>query len=141
MTKATVEIKQEEPRIPETKRTEEYLRYNFTDTEITDYAKLLARSNQEYSALEETKKRVTKELAASLEEKQGEVLKFSRLINNGHEYRMLLCTLTFDDPKRGEKTVRRDDSGEVVKVMRMSEEEMQIKLPLEVAAEEKESVQ
>ena len=129
--KKEVETKPEEPKAPETKKTEQYLRYNFTDAEITDYAKCLARSNQEYSSLEETKKRVTKELAASLEEKQGEVLKFSRLINNGHEYRMMPCTITFDEPKRGEKTITRDDSCEVVIVSRMSEEEMQIKLPLQ----------
>jgi hypothetical protein len=112
-------------------KTKEYLRYDFTSAEMMELAKLLARSNQEHEAIDQKKKAITKELASELEGKLSEVQRFSRLVNNGHDYRDIECEVRFDSPVAGMKTIIRLDNYEVVKECKMSDEDKQSALDLQ----------
>lgn len=108
-----------------TRKTSEYLRYDFTEQEFVEHARQLGRMNQELSRTEERKKTVTAELAADVKRHQDEVQSQSRLVSNGYEYRDVECEVRFHDPEKGKKTIVRLDSGEVVRAAFMTGEEMQ----------------
>lgn len=109
----------------------EYLRYDFTELEFLEHARLLGKLNQDLERAEDRKKRVSSELAADVKKCQDEVSNQSRLVANGYEYRDVECKVTYHDPASGKKTIRRIDSGEVVRVASMNGDEMQDPLPLQ----------
>lgn len=116
-------------------KVHEYLRYDFTEAEFLEHARLLGKLNQDLSRAEERKKRVSSELAADVKARQDEVSSQSRLVSNGYEYRDIECEVRYHDPENGKKTLVRMDSGETVKVSFMSGDEMQASLPLEMSTD------
>lgn len=114
-----------------TAKTTEYLRYKFSAEEQHENAKNLARRNQALAELEARKKRLTADLKAEQETAEAEVQKLSRWVNDEHDYRMIECEWTFHCPKTGTKRLVRLDTGEIVKEIFMSRQEMQEVLPLE----------
>jgi hypothetical protein len=65
----------------------QYLKYTFTDPEINEAAKDLARAAQTRSNLEQRKKEVDASLKAEIEAQNSIVGHLSSSINNGYEYR------------------------------------------------------
>lgn len=115
------------------KLTKEYLCYKFTEAEMMAFGKSLARASQEFESMEERKKQITKDLASQLETKRGEILLYSRFMNNGHEWRDIECRVIFDSPETGYKTIWRTDTGEMVSTARMTPEERQLKFKFDEA--------
>lgn len=109
----------------------EYLKYEFSDDELKDYAKELARENTVAAEAEEQKKAVVAQFTEKVASAKTKISMLSRYINNGYDHRSVDCSIALNDPKAGDKTIYRDDTGEVVKVCAMSEKEMQESLPFE----------
>jgi hypothetical protein len=108
--------------------TKEYLKYIFTHGEIHEKGIELARLSQESLSLEEEKKAVVADYKAKIEAKSATINVLGNHINNGYEFRMIECTIRFNDPTTGMKSTYRNDSGELVRKDSMSSEEMQLDL-------------
>jgi hypothetical protein len=101
-----------------------------SDVQKIRTAEALARSLQERETLEEEKKAQAHELAERMDGINKSIKKGSITLQNGYEYRWISCKVLYNDPKPGEKTLVRMDTGEVVRVEDMSFAECQETLPL-----------
>jgi hypothetical protein len=112
----------------------EYLKYEFSDEEITAAAKDLARATQQRTSLEQRKKEVDSALKADIEAQNSIVARLSTYITTGYEYRDIEVRIELDVPETGKKTMYRCDTGEEVKVQPMTDMDRQMRLELEEAA-------
>lgn len=117
----------------------EYLRYSFTNKEINEAAKDLARATQQRTSLEQRKKEVDSALKADIEAQNSIVARLSSYITQGYEYRDIDCCVELDVPEPGKKTVFRSDTGEEVKVQAMTDMDRQMRLELQEASEKSEA--
>ncbi len=113
----------------------EYLKCDFTDTEIADAAKELARANARKSSIEQQKKDVDAQLKSEIVAQETIIGRLSAQINTGSEYRNVECRIELDTPEAGQKRVVRLDTGEEVSVKRMTDEDRQTVLDLQTKAE------
>lgn len=113
-----------------TKPTERQCKYKFNDPELLAIGKSLAESNERLSALEEEKKRITSDFGARIAGVEADISIAVNSMRSGYEYRMLPCTEYLDDPKKGRKTIVRDDTGEKVYEENMTEQDNQFVLDL-----------
>ncbi len=111
----------------------EHLEVRFTDVEKLEMGRDVARLNQEKRRLEQKLGEIKKQLAGEISAKETEIDRLMDLLSNGYEYRQVECRIDLDTPKQGQASIVRLDTEEVVRVRRMNEEELQIKLPLEEA--------
>lgn len=112
------------------KITREFLKYQFTEPELKDKSTTLALECRNLEEVENEKKQVMSDFKSKVDGHQATISKLSNHINNGYEYRYIDCEIRMDTPLRGEKSIVRKDTGDVVKVEPMSPEEMQQELPL-----------
>lgn len=110
--------------MPETKLIQ-YLKYEFSDSEIADRAKILAAATRKRAELEQRKKEIDSDLKGQIEAQNSIVGRVSDLIAAGFEYRDVECRVDFDSPEVNMKTVVRLDTGEEVKVLPMTDEDKQ----------------
>jgi hypothetical protein len=101
-----------------------------TDVQKIRTAEALARSLQDRETLEEEKKQQAHEFAERMDGMNKSIKKAFITLQNGYEYRWISCKVLYNDPKAGEKTLVRIDTGEVVRVEDMSFAECQETLPL-----------
>jgi hypothetical protein len=113
----------------------EYCKYTFTDAEITDAAKELARAAQQRASLEQRKKEVDSQLKADIEAQNSIVGRLSSYINTGYEYRDIECRVELDTPEEGKKRIVRLDTEEEVKVVPMTDMDRQMRLELQEKAD------
>jgi hypothetical protein len=113
----------------------EWLKYNFTEKELREFAKELARETALLAEAEEQKKAIVASFSEKVATAKTKLSILSRYINNGYDYRNVDCSVLMDSPKDGMKTVYRDDTGEEVKIAPMTPEEKQYVLTL--ASDEK----
>jgi hypothetical protein len=116
----------------------EYLRYEFTDTEIADAARDLATANRKRTSLEQRKKEVDSAIKAEIEAENSIIARLSQLIGTGYEYRDIEVRIELDTPEAGKKRIVRLDTGEEVAVKFMTESEKQMCLDLQTKAEAEE---
>lgn len=116
---------------PRTKKIKSNLDYHFTKAELLSLGKELGESQLKLRQLDDDRKMVADEWKAKISSAEAHINSLSNKTSTGYEYRDVSCTVTFDDPAPGEKTVRRDDTGDIVKVMLMHESEKQDELPFE----------
>ncbi len=117
------------------KQPTEYLKYEYTDEEIADAARELATANKKRTSLEQRKKEVDAAIKAEIEVENSAIGRLSNLISTGFEYRDIEVTWTLDTPEDGMKRCVRNDTGEEVKVVRMTDTDRQMALDLKTAAE------
>ena len=118
-------------KLPLTKPTKRQCRYKFNDEELLALGKELAEANGQLTALEEDKKRVVSDFTAKVAAKEADVSIGVNKIQSGYEWRELPCTITFNSPVPGKKTVVRDDTQEQVAIENMTQDELQTDLKLE----------
>ena len=116
-------------------KSSEYLKYTFTPAERTDNARMLARKTQALSELELRKKRLAADIKAEQETAEAEVQRLARFVNDEYDYRIIDCEFTLHTPRTGLKTLVRLDTGEIVKEVAMTTDEMQQQLPFEEQVE------
>jgi len=115
---------------PPVYKTREYLRYDFTDAEMLEMGKGLARANERVGALEYEKEDVVSAIKARITRAESEGAALANGLNKGYEMRDIECIIAFHVPENGKKTITRTDSGEIVRVETMDAHEMQEQLPL-----------
>ncbi len=113
------------------KKQVEYLQYKFSDAEIRVLSQDAGRIDQEMKTLENRMDQIKKSLAGEIAEKKTELSKLMAKLAGGFEYRNVDCEIQLDTPKQGQASIVRLDTDEVIKVRRMTDEELQITLPLE----------
>lgn len=112
----------------------EYLRCEFTDAEIAEAAKELARANSRKASIEQQKKDVDAQLKSEIVAQETIIGRLAAQINTGSEYRNIECRLELDTPEPGKKRVVRLDTGEEVSVKPMTDSDRQMVLDLESQA-------
>ena len=115
---------------PKSKKEKQFLKCQFTHDEIHAKGVELARITSEATSLENEKKAVISQCNAKLDGKQAEIEVIGNHINSGYEHRYIECTIVYNDPNTGMKTIYRDDTGEAVRSDSMSHEEMQLEFDL-----------
>ena len=116
----------------------EHLEVKFTDAEKLEMGRDVARLNQEKRRLDQKLTEIKKQLTGEISGKETEIDRLMDLLSNGYEYRQVECRIDLDTPKQGQASIIRLDTEEVVRVRRMTDDEMQIELPLEAAPPEPE---
>lgn len=119
-----------------TKNIKVNLDYHFTEPELVALGKELGESQLKLRQLDDDRKMVADEWKAKISSAEAHINSLSNKTSSGYEYRDIDCTITLDDPIPGDKTMRRNDTGETVKIMQMDESEKQPELPLSDVIEE-----
>lgn len=120
-------------------KSTEYLKYEFTDEEIAEVARDLAAANRKRASLEQRKKEVDAAIKAEIESENSVIGRLSNLIVVGHEYRDIEVRIELDTPEPGKKRIVRLDTGEEVAVKNMTDQDRQMVIDLQSAAEAEEA--
>ena len=118
------------------KEVKKFLRYEFSEAELKEFSKALAREVQDLASLELAKKEAVTGFSAQVEARKSEIAKFARNISNRHEYRNIDCLVEFHKPNTGWKQIIRKDTGEIVEECAMTTQEMQEQLPFDEGKQE-----
>lgn len=116
---------------PRTAKCKEFLPYHFREDEMLDKGKEMARISSEVTALQNEKKAVMADFKAKIDKKNAEIGLLGEHINNGYEHRYIDCTMTYNTPNTGMKTITRNDTGEIVRKLTMTADEMQLDFEFE----------
>ena len=103
------------------------LAVNLTEEEILRYSKELARNTQELRDKENRKKEAAKMMDAEISGHKAQVDMLSLKVANGYEYRDVECYWKIDQPNET-KTLFRNDTGEIVKIEKLTSADLQKKL-------------
>jgi hypothetical protein len=107
----------------------ESLRCQLTDAEIVEFARSAAQANQKLGSLEEELKAIKTEYKSQMERAQADLNHFSHMVSTGYETRRV-GTIIAKDYRTNMITVRREDTGEIVRSRAMNSEERQRGLDL-----------
>ena len=119
----------------QTKKTQEYLKYEFSPNEARENAKKLARAIQQIAELELKKKQIMADLKSEADTAASDSAKLARWVNDGFDYRQIDCEVVFHAPREGYKTLIRLDTYEHVKNEPMTWPEKQDNLFEEIPTE------
>lgn len=119
----------------------ENLKYVFTAEEKVQIASELARANQERGEAEAEKKSVMDQFKARITEIESRISHSAYRYNNGYEFRNIPCTVYLDSPRKGFKSIYRDDNGEWVKEEPMTPGELQRKFAFDEEQKKREEEQ
>lgn len=92
------------------------------ETDIAELGKQISDRAIEIEEIEKERKRI-----AVL---RAEILELSHQLNSGTIEKPVKCTVMYDNPRHGIKTVVRTDTAEVIEQVPMTDEEMQLEMPL-----------
>jgi galactokinase len=109
----------ENPVIPTTEKRS--LRVDLSAIEVHDYSVKLANANKSIVSIEEEKKSVNSQYKARVDEKKASINKLSALVTDGFEMRDVECTIEYNKPEPGRKTIIRNDLNKVHAVEKMEE--------------------
>lgn len=107
------------------------LDYHFTETELIALGKELGESQLKLRQLDDDRKMVADEWKAKISSAEAHINSLSNKVSSGYEYRDIECTVTYNTPVLGDKTITRNDTMAIVKIMPMDESEQQNELPLD----------
>jgi hypothetical protein len=113
-----------------TKAIKSNLDYHFTQDELIALGKELGESQLKLRQLDDDRKMVADEWKAKISSAEAHINSLSNKVSSGYEYRDIECTVTLNAPINGEKTITRNDTGAIVKIMLMDDSEKQEELPL-----------
>jgi hypothetical protein len=98
--------------IPTTERRS--LRYDFSAPEIYELSLRLANKHKEVTRQEEEKKSVVSQYAAKINELKASINNLSNNVSEGYEFREVECTVEFNKPEMGKKTLTRKDNQQTI---------------------------
>lgn len=102
-----------------------------TDEQRKDFGIKLATTLEEVQRVEEEKKRNADHYKDRIGGLQATADELRRKVSTGQEWRDVECTVEFDDPTPGIKSVVRIDNGEVVETKAMTDADKQFVLALD----------
>ena len=86
------------------------LRYDFTAVEINELAVELANKNQELRRKEDQKKSIAAQMKSDIDLLNEQINSASTKVSSGYEYRDVKCTVFYNKPTNGMKTLVRSDN-------------------------------
>lgn len=113
----------------EKQKMSEYLRVEFTDEERKGMSLDLARFVNELEQKKLQKKDVVKSIDAEIAKHESSISMLATKVHDGYEYRNVDCIRTFDYDK-GDVSIMRVDTEEIIKERPITEEEKQVNLEL-----------
>lgn len=120
---------------PDTKPTTEQIRFDLTNDEIAGISRKREGIAQDRERLDEGFTSLKLDYKAKAERLDLEASELSRKIREGFEMRETRCEISFNNPERGFKTIRRLDNGGVIRVEAMTALDVeQRELPIETKA-------
>ncbi len=96
-----------------------------TVEEMKTFGVELADVSQKKRRLEDDKKQAMSQYKAEIDAADAEINAISQKISSGREVRKVECTIYYHTPEKGMKTIRRNDTGETVKAMKMTDSELE----------------
>lgn len=106
----------------------EALKYTFTPNELVDLAREQARELNKKSFLEDELDQIKQDFKSKLTRCEANVSDCTRRISAGYEMRSVRCLVLKFRPEHDKAIVIRTDSGEVLRVRKLSSEEKQLTL-------------
>ena len=108
-------------------KSKEYLKHMFSDDEKKDIAIEMAQKVAELNQAEDQKKAINSDLKSKIDGLQATINHAAVRLNNGYEMRSIECEVT---PAWDEKVWQytKLDTGEIVKQVEMSPEDLQMRL-------------
>ena len=106
----------------------EWLKYSFSEAEIKELAKKLAYETRTLEELEDQKKSVVSDFSNKITRVKASLSGLANNINNGYDFRNIDCEVLLNSPEAGQKSIVRLDTGEIVRVEDMTQNEKQEKL-------------
>lgn len=85
---------------------------NFTESERSDLAGKLAEMNISISELEAEKKAISSRIGDEIKEIEANASTLSKKVHDNGEEREIKCTIAYNFPELGKKSVTREDTGE-----------------------------
>jgi hypothetical protein len=104
--------------------TKEFLKYEFTREEKEQFASELARNLSELDQQRLKKKEVVKSIDSEIATGEAQVSKLASFVKDGYEYRNIECDVFWNYEARI-KTIYRTDTGEKVRTIPMTANELQ----------------
>lgn len=101
--------------------TKRSLRVDLSAIEVHDYSVQLANANKAVVSIEEEKKSVNSQYKARIDEKKASINKLSALVTDGFEMRDVECTIEYNKPEAGRKTIIRKDIDKVTAIEKMED--------------------
>lgn len=114
----------------------ENLKTRLTPQELSDYAKEMSEKYIEHGQLEADKKGVVAEYKGRTEVLEGQLNLLSQKVSTQHEWRDVECHWAYDW-KTDKKQLVREDTGEIVKESKITQDDRQKLFPLETKKENK----
>ena len=108
----------------------ESCKYQFTAEEKAELASALAQGVAELREKEDDKKAVMSDFKAAIDTLSAQTHGIAGKLNNGFEMRQIECEVVRDYPKHEIRYIR-IDTDECVRTKKMSQEDMEMELPLE----------
>ena len=100
--------------------------YKFTTEEIGELGKQLSATSKDAKRVEAELSSIKKEYAAKLETIELTADSICRKLDDGFEMREAFAIVTFNDPTKGRKVYRHEDSGEFIREEAMSHADFQL---------------
>ena len=106
----------------------EYLKYQFTDDEKREISEQMAQQVSELATVEDELKAVKSDYKSRIDGLQANVNGAASKLNNGYEMRQIKVQWIPDwDDKIW--SIMREDTGEIVKTIKMTQEDLQTSIP------------
>ena len=104
-------------------KTRRILDTPLTVEELKEAGVNLALENQKKARLEDAKKQAMSQYKAEIDAVDASINAIASKLARGSEYRTVECTILYNTPIDGQKTVVRDDTGDTVSVEQMTDDE------------------
>lgn len=115
---------------PEEKKISRHLRVDLTNDQMIEIGKELADATNELKEIENEKSEVLSSFTARIKAASAAIAVLSNKLRSGYEFKDVQCSVVYDRPIAGEKTITRLDTGDIIETCSMTEEEKQRQLPL-----------
>lgn len=106
------------------------IKYTYTDKERINLAIEQARAAQKVAELEEEKASVNEQFKAKIKVEEARIGELSNKVTSGYEFREVSAIVHYQTPKKGEKTYKDPNTGEILKVEKMEAPDYQADLRL-----------
>lgn len=100
------------------------LNCKFTTEELKDIGIKLALANQRLERLEDDKKQSQSQFKSDIDAANAEIKSLAQKLARGSEDRNVDCDVLYNTPNEGKKTIRRNDTGEIVQIQIMTNDEL-----------------
>ncbi len=110
---------------PEPKKTERLLQVKLTTDDRLRYGAEMAEVKEMKDRLEQQASEVSKDFKAKIATQDTRMGSLSSVLRCGYEYKTIECLIHLDMPKKGQKSTVRQDTGEIVETLDMTDSDKQ----------------